>query len=272
MLNPTPRCSIIIPTFNSATTLVRCLDSIVAQSFDDFEVLLVDGASDDETLSIISRYAEADPRIRSMSGKDRGIYDAMNKGMDAARGQWLIFIGSDDTFHDRYVLEKVFARSSPPDSKVIYGNARIIGDSSWAADGAIYDGKFETEKVLNKNICHQAIFYNTDFVRTSIGHYNLKYRLCADWDFNLRCWAKTNFCYIDLIITNFFAGGESTAKNTDEEFTKEYTPNVLSYFNISPFDRLVNNKKYQQFHHLLSIQKQRNPLRYWINRIQKRIF
>jgi glycosyltransferase involved in cell wall biosynthesis len=267
-----PRCSIIIPTFNSAKTLDRTLHSIVNQIFKDYEVLIVDGLSTDETLQIGARYSGTDSRIRVISGKDSGIYDAMNKGIDAARGEWLFFIGSDDIFHDPFVLEKVFTQRIPPDNKVMYGNARILGDTAWAVDGTVYDGKFDTRKLLNKNICHQAIFYETAFVKASIGYYNLKYRLCSDWDFNLRCWAKTQYHYLDLIITDFFAGGESTTNNKDDLFTKEYTPNVLSYFNISPFDKLVNNKQYQQFYNLLSIQKQQSPFRYWINRIQKGIF
>ena len=89
-----PRLSIINPTFNSAKTLSRCLDSVISQSFTDWEVLMMDGVSNDDTIKIASSYQ--DSRIRIYSEPDKGIYDAMNKGIDKAHGEWLYFIDSDD--------------------------------------------------------------------------------------------------------------------------------------------------------------------------------
>ncbi len=95
-------------------------------------------------------------------------------------------------------------------AKVVYGNVKVVGNTSWAKDGVIYDGSFDFEKLLNKNICHQAIFYNSGFVKGEVGNYNIDYKLCADWDFNLRCLAKTEFSFEPITVADFYAGGITT--------------------------------------------------------------
>ena len=104
-----PKVSIIIPTCNSAKTLSRCLDSVISQSFTDWEVLMKDGVSNDDTIIIASSYQ--DSRIRIYSEPDKGIYDAMNKGIDKAQGEWLYFLGSDDWLLNNCVLEEIFFTS-----------------------------------------------------------------------------------------------------------------------------------------------------------------
>jgi len=265
------RFSIIIPSFNASKSIEACLNSIYRQSFTSFEVWIIDGGSTDNTIDIVGKFATGHPGISYISEKDRGIYDAMNKGMDKARGEWLLFLGSDDELHDQHVLENVFACCGSGSANIIYGNVKIVGNTSWAADGAIYDGVFDTRKLLNKNICHQAIFYRTDFIRTQIGYYNIDYRLCADWDLNLRCWAKGQFQYLDLTVANFYAGGHSTKVLEDKKFTNEYIGNVLTYFNLSPFDKLINNKDFCRYYDLRAVQKKKNPIRYLINKVQKKL-
>jgi hypothetical protein len=125
---------------------------------------------------------------------------------------------------------------------------------------------------LNKNICHQSIFYRAEFVKKEIGRYNINYRLCADWDFNLRCFAKTDFLYTNLIIVKFYAGGESTGNNVDEGFSRDFAANILKYFKISPFDPLVNNVDFFRFHEVLMIQKEENYLKYLIGKVKRKYF
>lgn len=218
--------SIIIPTFNSEKTLERCLKSVVNQSFKDFEILIMDGLSTDSTLAIVKSFN--DDRIKIFSEKDKGIYDAMNKGIDKANGKWLYFLGSDDELYDEKVLEKIYFVIQTTRKKIIYGNVKIIGNAGWAKDGDIYDGEFNLEKILRKNICHQAVFYHKS-VYTKLGYYNMSYILCADWDFNLRCFAKYCFSYTDIIIAKF-SGGNTSAAMVDNMFGKEKWKNISQYF------------------------------------------
>ncbi|MFT5184576.1 MAG: glycosyltransferase involved in cell wall biosynthesis, partial [Flavobacteriales bacterium] len=85
-----------------------CLQSIVSQTFEDFEIIVCDGDSLDETAKIIEKYGE---QIIVSTQKDRGVYDAMNRGLDIATGEWIYFLGADDRLADSKVLSSVFSRS-----------------------------------------------------------------------------------------------------------------------------------------------------------------
>jgi len=265
-VNP-PLISIIIPALNSAKTLPETLKSVGDQSFKDFEVVVVDGASTDGSVKLLKDYHEYDERIKFVSEKDKGIYDAMNKGMAISTGSWLLFLGSDDRLYNDQVFASVSNILRLPENKVVYGNVCMVGDSAWAKDNQIYDGPFDKAKILNKNICHQSIFYRSDFVKKEIGSYNIEYRLCADWDFNLRCFAKTDFLYVNNIIAKFYGGGLTTRSSEDDAFSKNFVHNIIKYFKTSVFDKPLNDPKFTRFQEVLGMQRKSNYLRYILNRV-----
>lgn len=221
--------SIIIPTFNSSATIKSCLESIFNQSFLYFEVCIIDGFSSDNTIEIVKEYSLKYPNIRFVSEKDNGIYDAMNKGIQLAEGEWIYFLGSDDLLHDKFVLQKVYSFDKS-EYQVVYGTAKIIGETAWAKDGHLYDGEFDLHKLLKKNICQQAMFYHKSCFTDTTSLFNIDYEICADWDFNLRCWSKKEFLYIDEIIVDFYGGGASTQKNANKIFYDEFDKNISQYF------------------------------------------
>src|SRR5688572_31229641 len=139
-----PFLSIVIPTFNSAQALSTTLASVLGQTFADIEVLVIDGHSTDNTVEIIQSFQ--DRRIRILSEKDNGVYDAMNKGVSMSAGTWIYFLGSDDMLFSSRTLENVTARLTSTEAEFVYGNVRIDGDSPWAKHDSIYDGKFTREK------------------------------------------------------------------------------------------------------------------------------
>ncbi|GAA6184265.1 glycosyltransferase family 2 protein [Aliiglaciecola sp. NS0011-25] len=225
-----PFFSIIIPTFNSALFLYKAINSLMNQSFKDFEVIVVDGLSTDQTIPSLIGLTKEDDRFKVFSQKDEGIYDAMNIGLRKAQGKWLYFLGSDDEFYSSKTLFNIyeFISSNNIESGLVYGNVEVKGDVKWAKSGTIYDGKFTDSKIKIKNICHQAIFYNKER-KLNCGNYNLKYKLCADWDMNLRVWSKYGGSYIDETIAYFNAGGAST-DGSDPEFGKDIKKNIKEYF------------------------------------------
>ncbi|AOW19504.1 glycosyltransferase family 2 protein [Urechidicola croceus] len=265
------RLSIIIPTYNSEKVLNKALKSIINQSFKDVEVLIIDGLSKDKTLKIAKEFQKEIPSIIIKSEKDNGIYDAMNKGIKLANGEWLFFMGSDDTLFDNYTLEKVFESISKTKEKVIYGNVKIVGDTGWAKNGDIYDGEFSIEKLFNQNICHQSMFYNSKFIKKDIGFFNLNYDICSDWDFNLRCRAKTNFYYCNIIIANFFSGGLST-NSGDKEFSIDFINNIMDYYKINLFNKLLNSPSFKRHPEVKTLQKKKHPYRFKFLKLVKQIF
>jgi glycosyltransferase involved in cell wall biosynthesis len=235
--------SIVIPTFNSEKLLPFVINGILEQSFRDFEVLIIDGSSTDETIRIIKDYAEKDKRVRFVSEKDNGIYDAMNKGISLANGKYLLFLGSDDALCNSEVLNSVNQHIQEKEVDVAYGDVQIMGDVSWAKDGTIYDGEFTREKLFQQNICHQAIFYKKT-VFEKVGLFNIQYRICADWDMNHRCFGKLKTSYIPVTVARFFTGGESTIRNHDSFTDHDFVLNLRNYHSISFFNKLFKGSSW----------------------------
>ncbi len=257
-----------MPVFNGATKLSAALDSILSQTYTGYEIVIIDGLSSDGTPEIIKEYGHENKNIKFITEKDNGTYDAMNKGMNMSSGQWLYFLGSDDKLHSNTTLSNIVKHLVLSKSSVVYGNVKIVGNTTWAKDGDIYDGSFDFGKLLNKNICHQAIFYNSGFVKTEVGNYNTNYKLCADWDFNLRCLAKAEFSYVPLTVADFYAGGITTVKEKDVKFSRDFVINIIQYFKISAFSRYLNQKNFNWYQDVLLMQKQEDYFRYLLNRLK----
>lgn len=214
-----PMFSIIVPTLRSAATVGACLESLARQTYRDFELVVVDGESTDETLTIVNSFApEFGTRLVVHSGPDEGIYDAMNLGVSMATGSWLLFLGSDDTLHDADTLARVtdFIGNHQP-SDLVYGD--VIMNST----GARHAGAFDLDRLLfETNICHQSIFYRRELF-AGIGPYNLRYAIWADWDFNIRCFSNPALAirYMDIVVADYNdLTGTSMKAGTDKEFRK----------------------------------------------------
>ncbi|MGO9384003.1 MAG: glycosyltransferase family 2 protein [Mycobacterium sp.] len=196
-----PQFSIIVPTLNVATTLRDCLNSIACQTYGDYEVLLLDGGSADGTPDIANGFAPSfGARLVVHCEPDTGVYDAMNRGLGMATGAWLLFLGADDTLHEADTLARVaaFIGEHEP-SDLVYGDVIMRSNSSR------YAGAFDLDRLLfEQNICHQAIFYRRELF-AGIGPFNLRYRICADWDFNIRCFSNPALTirYMDIVVANF---------------------------------------------------------------------
>jgi len=199
-----PLISILIPTYQSDKTLRRALDSLISQEFTDWEAWIIDGLSKDGTLDIVREYAAGDNRIHFVSEPDRGIFDAMNKGVRLAKGQWIYFLGSDDHLYDSRVLGAFREDFLRDDLDLVYGNVMLD------PKGQVYDGEFSVEKELRQNISHQAEFFRRDLFG-KIGGFNTRYKAFADWDLNIRCFLDptVRIGYRDRIVATFSMGGIS---------------------------------------------------------------
>ena len=223
-----PVFSIIIPTYNSEEKIAKAIDSVLHQSFSDFEICIIDGASTDRTMEIVSNYALNEKRVKFISENDRGIYDAMNKGIIFSSGHWIYFLGSDDTLYSKDVLQIIYSYCTTTKASILYGNVKMDGDTGWSKHGDIYDGPFNLHKLMLQNICHQAIFYHRSVFK-KIGNFNTVYKICADWDFNLHCFARFDLHHIDLIVALYYGGGVSSVSE-DTVFMSDKLNNIIKYF------------------------------------------
>lgn len=183
-MNHQPLISIITITFNAADTLPLTMASVAAQTCADFEHLIIDGASRDATITIAREMGS--PSLRIVSEPDKGLYDAMNKGLRMARGKYVLFLNAGDRFHnaDSLDLYARAARSKNPD--IVYGDTDIvnfegrrIGPRHLNAPAILTFHSFSKGML----ICHQAFM-----VRKNIApRYDTDYRYSADYDWTIRC-------------------------------------------------------------------------------------
>ncbi|MBK0378198.1 glycosyltransferase family 2 protein [Mucilaginibacter segetis] len=201
-----PFFSIIVPTYNCANTLQKTLDSIASQKFNEYELIFMDGASTDKTLSIIDDFKSANILINStlISAPDSGIYDAMNKGIAIANGEWLYFMGGDDKFYNPSVLNAVYLEISKSNVDLIYGKVTGLNSQINYIDDTL-------SKVLSRGIHHQSVFYNKR-IFDKIGNYDLKFKIAADYHLTLKVFLNDLFIkrFINIDITYFGESGLSS--------------------------------------------------------------
>lgn len=225
----TPLISIIIPTFNAGSKLNASLRSALdAQApFDAVEVLILDGVSTDDTVAIARGWAARDARVQVWSEPDRGVYDAMNRGIARARGQMLYFLGAGDCLRPG-VLQGV-AATGPDARTLVYGPV-------WLVHGQCnYGTRFELCDLARRNIPHQGAFYGRG-VFELIGNYNLAYPVFADHELNWRCFSssKIKTRFLDLIVADYEGGGLSDTR-ADPRFERDFPRLVWQSGGLTPW-------------------------------------
>jgi glycosyltransferase involved in cell wall biosynthesis len=196
--------SIITPTYNVKDKIEKTIQSVLNQGGNICEHIIIDGNSTDGTVKIIKRYSEKYPKIiRFISEPDKGIYDAMNKGISLAQGEYLNFQGAGDTLIDNILIE--ITPYLTHRLEIIYGG--VFKESNKWVEGRTFD-KFS---VCETHMPHQAMLYNKK-VFDKIGLYSLKYPIGADHVFNIMCFSDgiIQKQYIDKVIANFEETGISS--------------------------------------------------------------
>lgn len=244
-----PRISIIVPTFNAASLIGRCLDNLVRQSRLPDEVLVLDGGSTDGTGEVVQARASALPSLRWLSGPDRGIYDAMNKGVALATGDWVFFLGADDQLHDAEVLQRIAAHLDD-------GSDFVHGDVVRVSKQRIEGGPFDHDRLCIQNICHQAIFYRRRLLER-VGPYNLDYHIYADWDLNLRCFAAGCRPRHVPIVVSLYDGGGFSATRTDHRFLADKLDLIARYHHVSALGRPLRPCRHEFHARAMALKDQR---------------
>jgi len=218
------RLSIITVNKNNANGLERTIQSVINQTFKDFEYIIIDGASIDNSVEVIKKFAD---KINYwVSEPDKGIYNAMNKGIEVAQGEYLLFLNSGDYLADNYVLENIFF-SIDKDFDIIYGNLNI--DKTRIAR---YPSKLTLKYFIKSTLPHPGSLFKRKLF-SEIGLYNEKYVIASDYEFFLKAIIVNNCSYkhLDFTFSVFFKDGISS-KQVDlsikerDEILKELFPNI----------------------------------------------
>lgn len=176
-----PLISIITITYNASRHILPTLESVAQQTYRNYEHIVVDGASTDDTLTIARHFDD----LRILSEKDRGLYDAMNKGIALARGKYLLFLNAGDAFHSKQVLAAYADRAVKgddiiyADTVIVDGARHIVGKRHLTAPQTLTVDSFAKGML----ICHQAFMVRKELAPA----YDEQYRFSADYDWTVRC-------------------------------------------------------------------------------------
>ncbi|MDV3113763.1 glycosyltransferase family 2 protein [Segatella copri] len=209
------KISIIIATYNAGNVLQRCLDSIRPQKLDEIELLIIDGNSKDDTMDIINK--NSDIVDYWVSEPDRGIYDAWNKGIKAATGDWIQFVGADDQLLKGAITTYLAFLStdnvSPYD--IISAKSYLVNskDEIIAYFGKPYSwNEFRRFMVFS----HGTTLHSKQFIKRN-GFFDINYRICGDYEYFMRAGRKLKAAYIDKCLLRFQADGASTKVDAVKE-------------------------------------------------------
>jgi glycosyltransferase involved in cell wall biosynthesis len=216
-----PLVSVITVVLNGFTHIERCILSVIQQTYDNIEFIVIDGGSTDGTLDVIRQY---DNVISYWSSeKDNGIYDAMTRGIHIASGNWVYLLGSDDVLLDSIATVAPYLKS---EQNIYYG------DVYFPSRHRIYDGVFSHIKLLFYNFSHQSIFFPRQLF--SEYSFNYKYKTKADYELNMRLFCQSNyrFVYLPVLVAIFNdVDGTSSLAEDDDFFAdkKKIIRNLFPY-------------------------------------------
>lgn len=204
--------SIITVCLNSESTIRRCVESVFSQTYEFIEYIIIDGGSTDKTISIINEYI--DKISYFISEPDFGLYDAMNKGIKVANGDYITFLNSDDLYFNKSVIADVFNFSNKFNSSIIFGNLYYINNNSNYKKVRKYNSKFFKPYFLYFGFMPP---HPSSFIQLSVyqecGLYNINYKTAADFDLFVRIILKhkKSFIFFNKVLVLMQTGGVSSS-------------------------------------------------------------
>lgn len=224
--------SIITITYNAEAFLPRTVESVLSQHYRDIEHIIIDGASTDSTISVAQDYmqrsyaAQNGHEVRIVSEPDNGLYDAMNKGLRQASGDYICFLNAGDFFPNANVLDTIVSRSLTGKIRqqlpaVIYGDTDIVdNDGNFLRHRRLAPPRNLTWRSFRKGmlVCHQAFYARLDIARTV--PYDTRYRYSADVDWCIRMMKEAErmgagLAYVDSVVANYTQEGQTTKHHRD---------------------------------------------------------
>ncbi len=236
--------SVITACKNEKMTIEQTILSVLSQTCTDYELIIIDGGSTDGTLDIIEKYK--DKISYFISEKDSGIYNAMNKGIEASRGDILYFLNANDTLFDEHVFAKIVKSfDENPEAQFIFGDANCISQGQAQIVSHV---KYHNHYYLfiNNYLHHQAMFYKKELFE-KFGYYDEKYFIAGDADRNVCFLIKHNTptLYLNKPLTNYSLNGISCDLKYKKLIDKEAKEIYLKYYKSSYYLAYYGCKLYR---------------------------
>ncbi len=243
--------TVVTVCYNAEKEIEATMRSVCQQDYPNIEYLIIDGASKDGTVRLAEHIRDeysSNPglRIRIVSEPDRGIYDAMNKGIASATGDWVLFMNAGDRFYSDDIVSKMFREHWDLSIKAVYGDTeRFLGESQ----KIVKAGKLEDiARGIPLPFCHQAIFVRTEILK-SLG-FDTGYRQAADYDLFVRCYLQGyTFAHVDEVVCRYDMNGISARNNIFhlEEKMKIRQAHGLETYSFVKRTAMIANLKIRHF-------------------------
>jgi glycosyltransferase involved in cell wall biosynthesis len=218
--SPCPVVSIVTATFNAETCLPQLIESLKNQSCKEYEWIVVDGVSRDQTLEILEKNRGVITSL--ISEPDRGIYDAWNKGVSRARGEWIYFLGADDFFWGKDAVERAVNHlvQVPQDVAIVYGQIMLVNADGQNISPTGRDWP-EVKERFKQIMCipHQGVFHRRSLFEG--GEFDASFRIAGDYELLLRNLKKNDAVFIPEIIAGMRQGGVSSKPENAIKALKE---------------------------------------------------
>ena len=246
------KISIITATYNSSKSLKSCIESLVMQDYKSIEYLIIDGKSSDSTLEIVNNYQATYSYIKLISENDKGIYDALNKGLSMATGDIIGFLHSDDLFPSNTIVSELVSKIDKDNLDGIYGDLQYVDKENTNKIIRFWKSCVFHSKLLKMGWmpAHPTLFLKKH-VYEKHGEFETSYKISADYDFMLRVLKDSSLAigYLPKVITKMRVGGASnrSLKNILQKSKEDYR--VICSNNIGGFVTLLlkNISKIKQF-------------------------
>lgn len=207
------KISIITVCYNAESCIEKAIQSVSEQTYKNFEHIVIDGQSTDQTLAIVNKYKGDISKI--ISEKDSGVFDAMNKGVNHSTGDIIYFLNSDDYFYESNILEMIeqeFLKS--PSTDLL--NGKVVVDTGIKNyDKSAFTAPCKTKKdLLTHGLCHQRVFVKRRLFE-KYGLFNTRYKICADFDWLMKVFnSSVEIKFVDYFIAHFYPYGLSHKKGS----------------------------------------------------------
>lgn len=236
------KITVVTVVYNCEDTIEQTMLSVTKQTYGDIEYLVIDGKSTDRTMDIVKSFGKSHKFIKFISEPDGGIYDAMNKGIRMASGEYIIFLNSGDMFVDYSIVERIALILNDKKPDILYGDSIEVFLNSEEKIRK-YDQSLNFKYFIKGNgLCHQSVFAKASLLKNR--SFDCSYKLAADKDWIIYEYnSKKYFLYVDIPICRYDRGGISSQSENASLLKKETNQIIIKRYKIGYFVVLLRKIK-----------------------------